>query len=179
MADLRKVIREAYLDLDKRMTPLLMRRDQLMEELAQVNREINRLTPSMDEARKVAEVLGLDLAEIEVKNAGAEQPGVTIKEGIRLVLASNTDGLNSADLHENVSLAYFGNKLERTSFSPQLSRMKSDGEVSLSDGIWRLTSKGRAAMTTRRLVQGSISFNENEPHDAGASHGSDTGSVFD
>lgn len=143
MSDLRKFVRQKWAELDRESAPLFMRRDQLKSELRDVEHDIEHLSLQIEETRKVAEALGMDLELVSATEKTAAQGEVTIKQAIRLVLDSMKSGLTSTDLLDYVKLMYFGDKLDRTSFSPQLSRMKRDGEVQLNGNIWTLTSHGR------------------------------------
>lgn len=92
--------------------------------------------------------LRLELAEIKVARVALEgasgevihsaaQSGPTIKDMIRRVLEGAANGMTSNEVLANIK-AEFGKDVERTSLSPQLSRMKGDGEVFLDDDKWYL-----------------------------------------
>ena len=61
----------------------------------------------------------------------------TIKDMIREVLKSNADGLTSTEILAKIN-DQTDRQIERTSLSPQLSRMKEDGEVALTENLWFL-----------------------------------------
>jgi hypothetical protein len=61
----------------------------------------------------------------------------TIKDMIRDALKSATVGLTSTDILTKI-IDQTGRQIERTSLSPQLTRMKADGEVTLVDNLWFL-----------------------------------------
>jgi hypothetical protein len=148
-----------------------MRRDQLKAELRDVEHDLEHLSLQIEELRKVAETLGMDLELVSATDKPAAQGEVTIKQAIRLVLDSVKSGLTSTDLLDYVKLMYLGDKLDRTSFSPQLSRMKRDGEVQLHGNIWTLTSHGRKMGETASRGQTNFRWvlDENEHSDANPS----------
>lgn len=60
---------------------------------------------------------------------------VTIKDMARDVLHQHPDGLNSAGILAGIK-TMFDRDVERTSLSPQLSRLKDDGALVLSGELW-------------------------------------------
>lgn len=74
-------------------------------------------------------------------------PSTTIKEMAREVLSGQPDGLNSSGILDGIR-KQFGREIERTSLSPQLSRMKDDNEVVLDGDVW-FTAEHYAARTKR------------------------------
>jgi hypothetical protein len=176
--ELRQFVRRRFDEIDKTLVPLHVRREQLLAEVHAVDAQIANLQPELEELRRVAETLALDLVSSS-DHPRSKDGDTTIKQAIRLTLNLRPNGLNSTDLHAEASNDFFDGKLDRTSFSPQLSRMRRDGEVDLNDSIWTLTDYGRLMMQPRSRGRVSHDRKENEPHDGGTSHGSDTVSVFD
>jgi hypothetical protein len=70
--------------------------------------------------------------------------GTTIKEMAREVLSSQPNGLNSSGILDGIKKT-FGREIERTSLSPQLSRLKEDGELALKGEVWFTSDHHRAA----------------------------------
>ena len=68
---------------------------------------------------------------------GQVQGTMTIKDMIRDVLKSAPQGQTSTEIQTKIA-EHFNRQIERTSLSPQLSRMKDDGEVTLIDNMWFL-----------------------------------------
>ncbi|MGV7033469.1 hypothetical protein [Methylobacterium symbioticum] len=173
--DLRRFIRQRWKELEGELLPLHARRDQLVEELRTIEHDISTIEPQLSEMRSAAEAIGMDLTYIsEHSRAHGE---TTIKQGIRMVLNVHLDGLTSSDLHALVSRDFFDGNLDRTSFSPQLSRMRRDGEVDLGNTIWTLTDYGREVMHGRARGRLASDRKENEPSDDPASDGSDAGPI--
>lgn len=90
------------------------------------------------------ELAELKLAKSALDQTGSGQPqpvaqptGPTIKDMVREILKSDVLGLTSTQILREIS-ERFGRDLERTSLSPQLSRMKQDGEVELIGETWSM-----------------------------------------
>lgn len=100
-------------------------------------------------------VLRVELGELKVAKSALEPQGSivvtdsanpatkTIKEMIRDVLKSSHQGLTSTEILFKIN-ELFSKKIERTSLSPQLSRMKEDCEVTLHDNSWFLAVASQA-----------------------------------
>ncbi|MHC2088670.1 hypothetical protein [Methylobacterium sp. CM6244] len=146
MADLREVIKRSWLELDARVAPLRAREATLKAELRSVQQELDKLMNHVSDAEKAAAALGLDLTIPDKSKESVTLKNVPIKQAIRLVLSATKDGLTSSELHRSVSDLYFNGNLDRTSFSPQLSRMRAAGEVDLIETYWTLTPAGRESL---------------------------------
>lgn len=92
--------------------------------------------------------LRAELAEIKLArqalNGGAQDlqtspnnSSPTIKEMVRTILDAAPSGLTAHQILEKINSDY-GKDIERTSLSPQLSRLKSDNEVFLDGDMWML-----------------------------------------
>lgn len=60
---------------------------------------------------------------------------LTIKEMARDVLSHQPNGLNSSGILDGIKKT-FGRDVERTSLSPQLSRLKDEGELAFDGEVW-------------------------------------------
>jgi len=88
-------------------------------------------------------VLEKELAEIRAAWAalqseagvGPPRPSVTIKDMVRQILKGRPDGLRAKELLREIQ-DRFGVAIERTSLSPQLSRLREAGEITLQQGRW-------------------------------------------
>lgn len=95
------------------------------------------------EIRDLQKALKAELRELQLAKAALEQGEVptpsggslTIKDMAREVLSGLPNGLNSSGILEGIKKS-FGRDIERTSLSPQLSRMKDDGELVLDGEMW-------------------------------------------
>lgn len=63
---------------------------------------------------------------------------ITIKEMVRSILRSRPDGLAAGQILQEIQ-ERFGVAVERTSLSPQLSRLRDSGVVTLDNGRWYST----------------------------------------
>lgn len=62
-------------------------------------------------------------------------PNPTIKDMIRTVLSGSPSGMAAIEILKEIE-SRFGVWIERTSLSPQLSRLRNSNEVALEDGRW-------------------------------------------
>lgn len=81
--------------------------------------------------------MSLDGTDVAAREAPDGEPAglLTIKDMIRAVIRPVVTGMVSSDIIATIE-NMFGPALERTSLSPQLSRLRRDGEVILEDGKW-------------------------------------------
>lgn len=97
------------------------------------------------EIRDLQKALKLELRELQVAKAALEgQPtaatspsgaALTIKDMARQVLDGQPNGLNSSGILDGIK-KLFDRDVERTSLSPQLSRLKDDKELVLNGEVW-------------------------------------------
>ena len=108
------------------------------------------------EIRDLQKALKQELRDLQLAKSAIESPASpataggstpTIKEMAREVLSAQPNGLNSSGILDGIRKA-FGRDIERTSLSPQLSRMKDDKEVVLEGEVW-FTSDHFAARAKR------------------------------
>jgi hypothetical protein len=102
---------------------------------------------SRREAEILEQIKGLEeeLAEIRTTWSALQAEGVpapkratpTIKEMIRRILRGRPDGLTASEILLEMEVR-FSTVVERTSLSPQLSRLKEADEVILKGGRWFL-----------------------------------------
>jgi hypothetical protein len=65
----------------------------------------------------------------------AQKQSPTIKDMVRQILLGRPDGLRAKELLREIQ-DRFGVTIERTSLSPQLSRLRESGEITLVNGRW-------------------------------------------
>jgi len=101
-------------------------------------------------------LLDQELAEIRATWAtlqgGAGAPPrrtsqITIKEMVRSILRSRPDGLTAGEILHEIH-ERFGVAIERTSLSPQLSRLRDSGDVTPENGRWYSTQIALAELAT-------------------------------
>ena len=113
------------------------------------------------------ELNDLKLAEAALSgqklDAGQDEspPSLTIKDMIRAVLRNANGPLMSPNILQEIQ-SDFGRAIERTSLSPQLSRMKDDGEVYMTELGWLLTVTSPASPTEIQSDEPDWSFEEDE-----------------
>lgn len=81
--------------------------------------------------------------------AGSSNP--TIKDMAREVLSGQPNGLNSSGILDGIR-KLFARDIERTSLSPQLSRLKDEGELILNGEVWFTAEHFEAHEARRRSV---------------------------
>jgi hypothetical protein len=120
--------------------------NQLHAVLAQLD-ELDRESAELDQATKA---VGFDP---EAQTALVPEPAVesrgrppTIKEAVLRVLAVAPSGMTSKDILDEVNTRFFSGRIERTSFSPELSRLKGEHKVARRGEIWEPTAEGRLAL---------------------------------
>lgn len=82
----------------------------------------------------------MDSATSAIDSPSTQTGAKTIKDMIREIMKSSETGLTSTEILAKIGSS-FNRQLERTSLSPQLSRMKDDGEVLLVDNSWVLAGR--------------------------------------
>jgi hypothetical protein len=95
------------------------------------------------EIRDQQKALKAELRELQIAKAAldgqvdapANGATPTIKEMAREVLSGMPNGLNSSGILDGIKKT-FGREIERTSLSPQLSRLKDDGDLVLNGELW-------------------------------------------
>lgn len=112
--------------------------EQREEEIVRKRQELKEELEALRGARAT-----LEMTQRGKRNADAEEK-LTIKEMIRSVLWRNPEGGTSDQVAFWIN-QFHGVEVARTSLSPQLSRLKADGEVDLNEerGFWRLTEAGK------------------------------------
>ena len=101
--------------------PLVQRREALRAELAAIDAKLEKLNAEWRDLEAAAKAIGEAPAEEEPRKPST---GPTIKEAILIVLAEHPKGLSAGDLHKEINTRFFDGQIKRTSFSPQMSRLK-------------------------------------------------------
>lgn len=128
----------------ERGTPLWERKTELLKELNGIEPQITALTDEWKELEKMASAVGVDLNNMPPEPTDSEStttPALTIKEAILRVLTNSPEGLPSPEILDQINIEYFNHNIARTSFSPQLSRLKQDEEVVVMNGKYFLNQK--------------------------------------
>jgi hypothetical protein len=124
---------------------LAHQRDKLQNQLHALRARLDELDREFTELDQAAEAVGV---EPEAQPALALQPAVessrpsTIKVAVLHVLADAPGGMTSQAILDQINTRFFSGRIERTSFSPELSRLKSEHKVRRRGELWELAPKG-------------------------------------
>ncbi|MDH3027939.1 hypothetical protein [Methylobacterium fujisawaense] len=160
MAGLEDTIRQLWPTFKSRVDTLEERKRLLLNQLEDLEVELEKARQEFAAIESAAKTLNANLS-LDLDTHVEQRPyfstlykygDVPIKQAARLTLAEFPGGLTSHDLFSRLSRRYFEDRLERTSFSPQLSRLKADGEVVSAQRGWVLTEKGREIMAQGRIL---------------------------
>jgi uncharacterized protein (UPF0218 family) len=122
------------------------RRGALLAEIEPLHAEIERLRgrlvaleAELSDVDKARAAIGMvnGLQEGVDKTRRRQRPSVTIKDAVIRVLVENPPGLTALDILEAIN-SQFGLGVERTSLSPQLSRLKVDERIKRLGKIWSI-----------------------------------------
>lgn len=98
----------------------------------EIREQMRSLRSELDELKAIRKTLEPNLSAIE---RSSSPPGPTIKDMVKTVLAASPDGLSANAILQAIDGQYQV-KIERTSLSPQLSRLRQEGDVVLDGGLW-------------------------------------------
>ncbi|WP_312312758.1 hypothetical protein [Sphingobium yanoikuyae] len=118
------------------------------------------ITQREAEIRDQQKALKAELRDLQVAKAALEaqrtpESGsgsattLTIKDMAREILGAQPNGLNSSGILDGIKKT-FGRDVERTSLSPQLSRLKEEGDLALDGDVWFTLDHYNAAQERRR-----------------------------
>lgn len=100
-------------------------------EIQQLQTERNASLAELERLIRVMQILE------ESPTRVGERPQLTIKQGVLRVLESAPNGLSALGILERLRVDLEMN-YERTSLSPQLSRLKAEGKIKLDGNVWSL-----------------------------------------
>lgn len=109
-------------------------RDFITARRTELRQQIQKLSAELDELERAEAALGSP-ANVGPAKAGRANGGMTIKDAILDVLANNPDGADAQEILAMINEGY-GLSVVRTSLSPQLSRLKSEGKITLTGKVW-------------------------------------------
>jgi len=126
---------------------LTRHRDKLQNQLHAVLARLDELNRESAELEQATKAVGFEpgaqtapVPQLAVESRG---PPATIKEAILHILAEAPSGMTSKAILDEINIRFFSGRIQRTSFSPELSRLKGEDKVSRRGEIWELTAKGR------------------------------------
>ena len=129
---------------------LSQQRDTLQNELHAVLArldELDRESADLDQAAKAVGLVTDAQTALAPEPAGERrsQPS-TIKEAVLQVLADAPGGMTSQAILDEINTRFFSGRIQRTSFSPQLSHLKGEHKVTRRGKIWELAAEGSLAL---------------------------------
>lgn len=129
--------------IQRRRGELTAQRAPLLAQVEAIDTELRQLDAA-EEGMKRSQAL--QAAVDRVKSVGAatliaqlpaRAPRGAIKRAVVRTLEQHPDGLDAMSILREIN-SRDGTEYERTSLSPQLSRLKADGIVALEGNVWRL-----------------------------------------
>src|SRR5215212_3285589 len=148
MPSLREYLKRRRGDIRAESERLIQQRDKLQNQLHTVLARLGELGRESADLDQGTKAVGL---ETDAQPALSPQPAVessppcTIKEAVLHVLAEAPGGMTSQAILDEINARFFSGRIERTSFSPQLSRLRGEHKVTRCGEIWELTAKGNLA----------------------------------
>jgi hypothetical protein len=145
MPSLREYLKRRRGEIRAENERLAQQRGKLQNQLHSVLARLGELDRESAELDQAAKAVGL---ETDAPTALALQPAVesrslpsTIKEAVLHVLADAPGGMTSQAILDEINNRFFSGRIGRTSFSPQLSRLKGEHKVTRRGEIWELTTE--------------------------------------
>ncbi len=149
MPSLREYLKRRRGEIRAESERLAHQRDKLQNQLHALRARLDELDREFTELDQAAEAVGV---EPEAQPALALQPAVnkrsltpTIKVAVLHVLADAPSGMTSQAILDEINKHFFSGRIQRTSFSPELSRLKGEYKVTRRGEIWELTAEGNPA----------------------------------
>src|SRR3954470_2356827 len=146
MPGLREYLKRRRGEIRAESERLAQQRDKLQGQLHVLRARLDELDRESMELDQAAEAVGV---EPDAQAALAPQPAIerhsrptTIKEAVLHVLADAPGGMTSQALLDELNERFFSGRIARTSFSPELSRLKGEHKVTRRGEIWTLTTTG-------------------------------------
>jgi hypothetical protein len=155
MTDLRTFILKRQAEIETASKPALARFAALQNEMNEVRPKIEAFRTEWMELQVALKAIGAGSDQQQPSQNSTTAPTVTIKEAILAVLAKHPTGLSSAAILDQINRDYFSgdNRIVRTSFSPQLSRLKADQQILLEGYNYILNSQKQPAETSPSLFR--------------------------
>lgn len=118
------------------------RLEMLLAEQRQLEARLREIAEEKEQLRKAVEVLGEDYGALSsaasLRTTSPKRiPGMTLKDAAIEALSKEADGLAATDILLAINEKY-DVAIERSSLSPQLSRLKQEGRIERKNGKWRI-----------------------------------------
>lgn len=127
----------------KRMAELDQLEEPLVKLLTETQAKLTLIGKEKEMLLRAIEAAGLKTREIKNLERGShtQRPkkihGKTLKEATLEILARNKIGLSAADILKELNATH-GTDFDRSSLSPQISRLRQEGHLELTGRIWHL-----------------------------------------
>ena len=127
----------------KRMAELEQIEEPLMKLLAETQENLTAIAKEKEMLLRAIEAAGLKVREIGTIESAShtKRPkkieGKTLKEATLEILARHKMGLSAAEILKLLNTAH-GTDFDRSSLSPQISRLKQDGIIEQVGRLWRI-----------------------------------------
>ncbi len=109
----------------------------LSQRETEIKSQIKALRAELSEVQTAKSALENGVVQ-NIKEADPQSNGQqTIKEMVIEVLKEAPEGLEANDIIDRINL-FYGKKIQRTSLSPQLTRLKRDEKIQLNENLWKL-----------------------------------------
>lgn len=112
---------------------------------AAIKEQIKALRAEMAEIKVARQALSAGMTD---STTSRDNASLTIKDMVRAILEAAPKGMTAHDILASIKADY-GKDIERTSLSPQLSRLKADNEVWLEGDRWFTTVNWLSALDRR------------------------------
>jgi hypothetical protein len=157
--------------IERRRTELSRAEEKLREELAAILEERAQLDKAALAAglhkKPVADYQEQDVA---IKRRPRKASAITIKEAVLQVLSEAGHGMTAADLLPRIN-RLLGIEYPRSSLSPQLSRLKTEGALVLEGAIWLRPDQAKQKPVDENTLDGSSTGLKHEPEAQGREAG--------
>ena len=121
--------------LTQRDATLAEREEKLRSEIESLNRDLSEITVERQEIGHILSSVRINSFHQDLKPSNVAR--LTIKEAVLKTLRSYNRPMGALEILDKLK-EDFGMVYERTSLSPQLSRLKAEEKISLDRGAWSL-----------------------------------------
>ena len=116
----------------------------LVDRLRQIDAEIARLKSEKDKTKQALAIFKADLATPIHNGAATKESGVArepiFKDKVRHALKTQyPQGATARELLQYIN-SNWGRQVKRASLSPQLSRLRQEGVITVENSIWKLVT---------------------------------------
>jgi uncharacterized protein YqgV (UPF0045/DUF77 family) len=142
MSNARDLLLNRRSEISGKVAPLVAEIARLRELLLQKQGEYAACQAELDQIQSALKAI----EETEIKSQ------LTIMQAVLEVLKDHPDGMTALEILHEINTRYFAGRIERTSLSPQLSRLKDrDGKIVLKGNRWLLLPEAPQLFDDRRI----------------------------